>query len=148
MSQASYKLKHQLRKLYWFLLRPKTTGVKCIIKHQGRILMIKRTLPNSKWVFPGGAVMKGESFMDAAKREVKEDLGLTLNNVTELGNFTTKVHYRTETIYCFTGEVTDTNLSGDEVKLSEVKWFSPEELPHPLTPISQKVYDLYLAHGD
>ena len=142
MSEFSYKVNHRLRKIYWFIFRPKTTGVKCIIQNQDKILMIKRTLPNSKWVFPGGAIKRGEIFEKAIRREISEDLGITLINLKNIGNFVIKVHHRSESIYCFSAE-TQEESKRDETKLSEIKWFEADKLPNPLTPISQKVFDLY-----
>ncbi len=37
------KLIYPCLKLYWFLVRPKTFGVKCVIQHRG-MLLLKRML--------------------------------------------------------------------------------------------------------
>ena len=56
------KIKHFLALIYWFILRPKTFGVKCIIENQGEILMIKNNYGGwKKWMFPGGGIDKNET---------------------------------------------------------------------------------------
>jgi len=59
--------------------RPKVT-VGAIIGKRGKILLVKR---NSKpfrnyWTFPGGHIDLRETVIQAIKREVKEETGLTL----------------------------------------------------------------------
>ena len=45
----------------------------------GHVLMIKTHTPNSMYYFPGGAVEEGESFIEAASRELHEELGIFIN---------------------------------------------------------------------
>ena len=53
--------------------------VRAIIVKDGKIILIKRTKPNSTyWVFPGGRVEAGETKQQALVREVKEELGLDI----------------------------------------------------------------------
>jgi 8-oxo-dGTP pyrophosphatase MutT (NUDIX family) len=42
------------------------------------VLIIKTYKPNSMYYFPGGALEEGESFLDAAVRELHEELGIYL----------------------------------------------------------------------
>jgi 8-oxo-dGTP diphosphatase len=54
------------------------SGVGVIIYNEGRVLIIKRAFDPSrnKWSIPGGVVELGEKVRDAARREVREELGL------------------------------------------------------------------------
>ncbi len=53
-------------------------GVGVIIFNEGKVLIIKRAFDPSKnkWSIPGGVVELGEKVRDAARREVREELGL------------------------------------------------------------------------
>jgi 8-oxo-dGTP diphosphatase len=53
-------------------------AVGVILYDKGRVLIIKRAFEPSanRWSIPGGAVEVGESVREAARREVKEELGL------------------------------------------------------------------------
>jgi ADP-ribose pyrophosphatase YjhB (NUDIX family) len=137
-----YELIFRLKKVYWFVFRPQTTGVKCAIVNNGQILMIKRKFGSSQWVFPGGAVKLGEAKDVAIRREIEEDLGIELNDVRYLGSFTQNVHHRRETMHCFTAAVLSRSVSVDDEKIKSVNWFDRSKLPE-LTPISRSVISLF-----
>lgn len=146
MNALIYQLIHAVRKIYWFMVRPETQGVKCVIECGGKILMLRRTLGNAKWVFPGGAIKTGEKAKSAVIREVLEDVGMRLENIRLLGKFTEVILHRRETLHCFSAKVINQNqVKIDQGRIREVKWFLISSLPRPLTKVSQKVVDLYLA---
>jgi colanic acid biosynthesis protein WcaH len=64
--------------------------VDVIIKNgEGEYLLIKRAnepLKGQWWVI-GGRVLKGESLEQAAKRKVKEEVGLEIDNVQSMGYY-------------------------------------------------------------
>ena len=105
-----------------------------VIKSRGskiRILLIKD--PYGKWTWPKGNIDKGETSLDAAKREIREETGLkNIEPLSKIGqtNYFYKrkkrLIYKTVYLYLF-------KLSGNE-KLSIQKreiedggWFSEEE---------------------
>lgn len=105
------------------------TNMVMVYDDSGRVLVQRRNDPG--WpgcVFPGGHVEPGESFVDAAVREVREETGLTVENLQLCGvkQWTQKggeyryivFLYKTN---CFSGEVT----SSDE---GEAFWWPREEL--------------------
>jgi len=58
--------------------RPVTLGVKAAIYYgEGRVLLVKHSYVDG-WHLPGGGVGRDEKQSDAARREVAEELGLTL----------------------------------------------------------------------
>jgi len=98
-----------------------------IIDDKDRFLALLRPndskyMPN-RWDFPGGHLKDGESHKQAAKREVKEETGLTVKGLEEIGEENKRMHvvfYRS------------TNYSGD-IKLDkeenqEFKWVKLSEI--------------------
>lgn len=63
--------------------------VDIIIKHRGKFLLVKRLNEPAKglWWPPGGRVLKGETIEDAAKRKIKEELGIKSRIVKALGYY-------------------------------------------------------------
>lgn len=87
------------------ILEGKSTNnsVGAIITNGEKILICHNSKKN-EWDLPKGRVDKGESFEDALKREVKEELGIGLKKLgymanIELGKFTFKNHNLYITIF-------------------------------------------------
>ena len=68
---------HSARKLFWFVRRPKTYGAHAIaLTPEGRIILVRlRYAPG--WRVPGGGRRADEVPMDAALRELREEIGMT-----------------------------------------------------------------------
>ena len=73
MISIFYKLIHSFLKIYWFIFRPKTKGVICLILSGDELLLIRHTYGHSAWTLSGGGLKKNESKEEAVKREVKEE---------------------------------------------------------------------------
>jgi len=101
-----------------------------IIKKENKILLIKEVLESLKeyWIFPGGGVDFGETIIDAAKREVKEEIGLDIEIKEFLGfkeAIYPKYNYHT-VIFFFIAETLNDNISRIE-KILDAKYFTVEE---------------------
>lgn len=81
--------------------------------------------PN-KWNFTGGAVDTNENSYEGAKREVKEELGIDVDNLELLISFRREHDFVDVWIGKTNAKIEDLDTSTREV--SEVKWVSLEEL--------------------
>jgi len=115
-------------------------GVGVIVNKNRKILLIKRKGSHGEgtWAPPGGHIDFGESVLDCAKREVKEETGIEIKNLKILG-FTEdlfkqdKKHYITIWV---SSEWKSGKVKMGDREFSEVKWFSWRKLPKPLfTPL-------------
>src|SRR5438093_5462983 len=55
-------------------------GVGAVVLSRGRVLLVRRGKPpgEGRWSLPGGLVDLGETSVDAARREVEEECGITV----------------------------------------------------------------------
>jgi mutator protein MutT len=115
-----------------------------ILDEDGRVFLAKRgpAARNEvgKWEFPGGEVRFGERLAEAAHREIGEEYGIAIGHLTLLGVFD---HINdAEHQHWISATYTARLLSGTAVirepeKCSEIGWFDLENLPQPLSLISE-----------
>ncbi len=109
---------------------------------QGEILLGKRT-DNHKWGYAGGSIELGETIEECAKRELFEEMGLTAD---ELEFFMINSGEETHYIYPNGDEVYNVEvvyicrhyhgiITPQKEELSELRFFSPDNLPELSDPI-------------
>ncbi len=98
-------------------------------KETNEVLVQNRTKKWKGWSFPGGHVEKGESFYDCAVREVKEETGLTVQNLEFCGAVHWAHRNTDERYLCFLYRTSE--FSGELCKVSEEGehfWLSVDKL--------------------
>jgi 8-oxo-dGTP diphosphatase len=75
--RTGYRLAYLALRTWWFVRRSRTNGAAVALWHEDRVLLI-RTSYRSRRSLPGGFVRPGEPSEQAARRELKEELGITL----------------------------------------------------------------------
>ena len=134
-------------KLYWFLVRPKTFGVQCVIQQGDAILLVRNTYGRKQWTFPGGSIARGETTEDAIRREVLEEVGLRLQQLLQLGDFEATIDYKQDHVAVFAGVSSDQRVTIDPVEILEARWFQPQHLPS-LAPSAARILAMWqLAKG-
>lgn len=124
-------------------------GCEIFIFDASRILLGKRKncYGEGTWALPGGHLELGESLMDCAKRELKEELNidaqeLTLITVTEdiseRGNY---IHM-SFTLNGYEGTITN----NEPDKCYEWRYFDIDDLPTPIFEPHQKILKTYFEN--
>lgn len=79
------KIKNWLFHTYFLFRRPMTLGVRAVVFDEAAksVFLVRHTYVNG-WHLPGGGVERGETFMQALIKELREEGNIELDGVPEL----------------------------------------------------------------
>ena len=106
--------------------------VSVLLKYKNKYLLARETVEDGqeKWLIPGGKVEFGETLEEAARREIKEEVDITLGKFKHLTFYEAvfpDYNYHT-VIFFYTARVNDQKLGKDiEGKVIEANWFTRKE---------------------
>lgn len=97
------------------------------------------------WAPPGGHIEYGESFLEAARRETKEESGVDVRDIEIIG-ITSDV-YLNEGRHYITAHTKPTLYEGtpkimEPEKFDDMKWFNLSKLPDNLFPSNKHFFSL------
>ncbi len=133
---------HKLYTAFSKILKPRTAGARAILVREGKILLVKHTYLES-WFIPGGGLKKNETYEQAIRRELQEELGITIFDLKLLGIYNNFYEGKSDSIVVFTSE----NFTEPEMKDKEIedfRYFDPTQLPDKTSPGTRKRMDEYL----
>lgn len=113
-------------------------GVSILVTHEGKFLASRRSgteTYSGTYQFPGGSVDPGEKAVDAAVRELSEEVGLDLDSSwlkpRGMRRFT-RADGSTYNLYCFTVNVRPDKVkeirNREPDKQEDLRWYRPEEV--------------------
>lgn len=110
------------------------------------ILLIKRKKEPFKdmWALPGGFVDQGEDLPEAAKRELREETGILVESLRQLGAFgkpdRDPRHHTVSVVYYGTVSSEVAAIAADDA--ADAGWFSIQQLP-PLAFDHEEIISLW-----
>lgn len=132
--------------------RPKV-GIGVIIRNsEGNILVGKRTGSHARYYsIPGGHLEAGETFEEAAVKEIAEETSLRIKNPRVFCVTNNLRTYKEEgkhyiSVGLFTDEYSGTPNIMEPGKCEEWIWADPENLPSPHFDASEQAVACFLAH--
>jgi len=141
--RSCYILANPIRRLYWYIVQPKTRGVKCLVVNKDKILLTKLAYAHGLWTLPGGGVGRAESFEEAAWRELYEETGVKPSLLQFFAEYQAIVQHKRDTVQCFYGETASRGLRIDPLEIAEAGWFSREEFPEDRAVRVDEIMRLY-----
>lgn len=113
-----------------------------ILKQDNQVLLVKRCnsdWASERWNFPGGLLEENETLLQAAVRETKEEIGVTVNPKDFSLVHVLHVHAggtNTRTIigfYFMATQWSGTPINNEPDKHSDIGWFDTDTLPATAT---------------
>lgn len=126
------RLVYLVYKVYCFFVRPLTLGVRVAILKDGQVLLVRHTYVPG-WYLPGGGVKRGETLEAAARREVREEVGAELGNISLVGAYSNFTEWKSDHNLLFVS--TDfTRIEKHDHEIAEIRTFPLDALPDDLWP--------------
>lgn len=118
--------------------RPRQAARAILRDCEGRVLLIRFVLPNMTfWATPGGGVEPGETLLQAAHRELREELGIAVtlegpvHAATGIFEFEGELIENADTFFAgpYDGNPQLTgSIAAESASLQEVRWWTLEEM--------------------
>jgi 8-oxo-dGTP pyrophosphatase MutT (NUDIX family) len=143
LHRAALRIAHRLRGRWRRWRKPRTSGVSVIaVDDFGRVFLVRHSYGSGRWALPGGGLGRHEDPRDCACREMREELGCTLERVELAAQFDEVLYGAPHRAFVFTARFAgEPRLDGREV--IDSGWFALDALPPDL--VSFAVYRLKLV---
>lgn len=132
LHRALLPLAHRVRHVWRRWRKAPIAGVSVIVTNlSGDVLLLKHSYGPDVWSLPGGGLGKGEDPLEAALREVREELGLELPRIEAIGTLEEELSGSPHTAHLFAATCDrQPRPDGREVVLA--RFFPSHSLPEPL----------------
>lgn len=128
--RSAYRTAHALLRAYWWVRKPETKGALVAIWCRGKVLVVQSTYRDALSL-PGGYVKPGESPATAVLRELREEIGLEIEErqLEHAYHGTKTYEHRQDTLDIFAVEVDERPLvRPNRYELEWARWKDPEEV--------------------
>lgn len=128
-------LLYRLQRRLWRVFRPRTRGVKVMLfSEAGELLLVRNTYGRTDlFVLPGGGVHMFEAPEKAAGREVKEELGCGVADLSFVSTFASTHEGKRDTVHLYCARVAGA-VQADGVEVAEARFFPLDVLPDKVSP--------------
>lgn len=128
-----------------FLVK-RTVGVRALIVDDKKVLLVQHTyLP--QWYTVGGAVEKGETPLQALKRELYEEVGAICTEEPKLFSVYFSNNEKRDDYIIFYIVENNQFTASNSPEIQEKKWFEFENLPEDVSPATRKRINEYLTNN-
>jgi 8-oxo-dGTP pyrophosphatase MutT (NUDIX family) len=139
-------------KIYWIikneilsLLKQRTIGARILLIRNNKILLVKHTYQEG-WYTIGGGVERGESPLNAIHRELKEEVGITLEKPPTLFSiYYSRLEKRDDYVVLYiASDYTQEDVYSNEIL--DKRWFDLDDLPAEITSATKRRIEEYRGY--
>ncbi len=132
---ADSKILRKLFHVFFLFKRPMTLGVRILVENEkGEVLLVRHTYVEG-WYLPGGGVETGETTLQAAQKELREETGLEMLDEPRLvGLYQNRSASRRDHVAVFkVGKWYEVEAFKPNREIAEMGFFPLDALPQEIT---------------
>lgn len=137
--KVAHKSRHHWRKI----TKPHLSGVSVIIRDADEcILLVRHTYGPDCWTLPGGGMERGEEPEAAARREMREELGIELIECESLDTLGEEISGSRHTAYLFSARAKG-KIVPDGREIATARYYSADAFPQDTGAIAHRHVAVY-----
>lgn len=146
LKMRALQMAYWMQRRIWRVVRPHTRGVKVMIfNERGELALVRNSYGDSElFVLPGGGMKRFEEPEAAAAREMREELGVQLENLTFRSRHSSSAEGKRDEVYVFEACVNGP-LTIDGFEVAEARFVSPNDIPPTTSPATRRRIQEYLG---
>jgi 8-oxo-dGTP pyrophosphatase MutT (NUDIX family) len=129
LRRRAYRVAYRLLQLAAFAWPPRGQGAKAALVCDGQLLLVHHTYGPARWELPGGGVRRGEEPLAALRRELAEELGLSVADAIALAVIHGPGRNSRHRTHLYRVDVGSKHVQPDLVEIAEARWWDPGALP-------------------
>lgn len=138
LHRALLPLAHRVRHRWRKLRGVPFSGVSVVITDlSGEVLLLRHSYGPKVWALPGGGMDAGEEPEAAARREVREELGIELGALTAIGTLEEQLSGSPHTAHLFAATCNAWPVP-DLREVVDARFFPSHSLPEPLGEVTRR----------
>lgn len=147
LHRALMPLAHRVRHRWRKWRGTPIAGVSVVLTNlEGDVLLLRHSYGPDVWALPGGGLKPGEDPAACARREVQEELGMTLSAVTAVERLEESLSGSPHTAHIFTATSNERPIP-DKREVIEARFFPSHSLPEPLGKVTRRRIAAWKSRG-
>ena len=140
---AAHVIRHRWRRFRG----TRIAGVSVVLTNlSGDVLLLRHSYGPDVWALPGGGIKPGEDIAECARREVYEELGLTIAAIEEVGTIEETLSGSPHTAHLFAATI-NAHPVPDRREVLEARFFPSHSLPEPLGEVTRRRIEALKTRG-
>jgi 8-oxo-dGTP pyrophosphatase MutT (NUDIX family) len=123
---------------WWVVRRPRSSGVRCVLRSGDALVLVRHTYGDRRWMLPGGRVRRREDPIATARREMTQELGIACSGWRVVGCKAARSGYRRRSradsfrrhsTFYVEAVASGARLAPRGGELDDARWFPADALP-------------------